>query len=61
MQEILFSVGKLQKYVRVCMCMLSHLTLRDPMDNSLSGSSVDGIFQVRILEQVAISYFRESS
>ena len=33
----------------------------DPMDCSLSGSSVLGIFQARIKEQVAISLFRGSS
>ena len=33
----------------------------DPMDCSLPGSSVHGIFQARILEWVAISYFRRSS
>ena len=42
-------------------CMRAHLvaqscpTLRDPMDCSPPGSSVYGIFQARILEQVAIS------
>ena len=34
----------------------SCLTLRDPMDCSLLGPSVYGIFQARILEWVAISY-----
>ena len=32
------------------------LTLRDPMDCSLSGSSVHGIFQARVLEWVAIAF-----
>ena len=32
------------------------LTLSDPMDCSLPGSSVHGILQVRILEWVAISF-----
>ena len=36
-------------------------TLWDPMDCSLSGSSVHGIFQARILEWVAISFSRGSS
>ena len=31
-------------------------TLRDPMDYSLPGSSIHGILQARILEQVAISF-----
>ena len=35
-------------------------TLCDPMDCSPSGSSVHGIFQARILEWVAISFFRGS-
>ena len=35
----------------------SYPTLRNPMDCSLPGSSVHGIFQARILEWVAISYF----
>ena len=32
------------------------LTLRDPMDCSLPGSSVHGIFQARVLEWVAIAF-----
>ena len=36
-------------------------TLCDPMDHSLPGSSVHGIFQARILEWVAISFSRGSS
>ena len=39
----------------------SCLTLCDPMDGSLPGSTVNGIFQARILEWVAISFSRESS
>ena len=34
----------------------SCLTLCDPMDCSLPGSSVHGIFQARVLEWVAISF-----
>ena len=34
----------------------SCLTLRDPMDCSLLGSSVHGIFQARVLEWVAIAF-----
>ena len=37
------------------------LTLRDPMNCSLPGSSTHGISQARILEWVAISLSRESS
>ena len=45
------------------MCLVIQLcpTLCDPMDSSPSGSSVHGIFQARILEQVAISSSRGSS
>ena len=39
----------------------SCLTLCDPMDCSLPGSSIHGIFQTRILEWVAISFSRRSS
>ena len=45
-------------------CMLSrfsHVRLCNPMDCSTPGSSVHGIFQVGILEWVAISYSRGSS
>ena len=38
--------------MRAQMC----LTLWDPVDCSLPGSSVHGILQVRILEWVAVSY-----
>ena len=41
--------------------ILSRPTLCDPMNCSLSGSSVHGIFQARILECVAISFSRGSS
>ena len=36
-------------------------TLCDPMDYSLPGSSVHGIFQARVLEWVAISFSRRAS
>ena len=39
----------------------SYLTLCDPMDCSLPGFSIRGIFQARILEWVAISFSRRSS
>ena len=35
------------------------MTLCDPLVCSLPGSSVRGIFQARILEQIAISFSRE--
>ena len=34
----------------------SSLTLRDPMDCSLPGSSIHGIFQARVLEWGAIAF-----
>ena len=43
----------------MCMCMLViHLCLSlcDPMDYSLPGSSIHGIFQARIMEWVAIAF-----
>ena len=36
-------------------------TLCDPMDCNLSGSSVHGIFQARVLEWIAISFSKGSS
>ena len=39
----------------------SRPTLCDPMDCSLPGSTIHGIFQARILEWVAISFSRRSS
>ena len=40
---------------------LSCVRLCNPMDCSLSGSSIHGIFQARVLEWVAISFSRGSS
>ena len=44
-----------------CVCSVALLcpTLCDPMDCSLPGSSVHGIFQARIMEWVGISYSRD--
>ena len=39
----------------------SCLTLCNPMDCSLPGSSVPGIFQARLLNSIAISFSRRSS
>ena len=39
----------------------SCLTLCDPMDRNLPGSSLHGILQTRILEWVALCFSRESS
>ena len=50
--------------VSVCVCVLvaqSYLTLCDPTDYSLSGSSVRGILQARTLEWVAMPFSREPS
>ena len=46
-----------------CVCLVdpSCLTLCDPLDYSPPGSSVQRILQARILEWVAIPFFRESS
>ena len=48
-------------YLPVCTCAQWYLTLCNPVDGILPGSSVHGIFQARILELVAISYSRTSS
>ena len=37
----------------------SYLTLSDPMDCSLTGSSIHGIFQATVLEWVAIASSEE--
>ena len=37
------------------------LTLCNPMDSSLPGSSIHGIFQEKILERVAISFSKKST
>ena len=52
---ILYSKQKWSEVAQSCP------TLCDPMDCSLSGFSVHGIFQARILEWVTISFSRESS
>ena len=43
-------------YEHVCSVTKSCLTFSDPMDCSLPGSSVHGIFQARILEGAAINH-----
>ena len=48
-------------FIVCCLVARSSLTLCDPRDYSLPGSSVHGISQARILEWVAISFSRESS
>ena len=49
------------KLYKSCLVAQLCLTLCDRMDCSPPGSSVHGIFQVRIPEWVAISFSRESS
>ena len=44
-----------------CCCLVTQSCFCNPMDCSLTGSSIPGIFQVRILEWVAISSSRGSS
>ena len=57
--------AKKSKAILVIMCVSAQLqscpTFWDSVDCKPSGSSVHGIFQARILECVAISYFRRSS
>ena len=50
--------------IYIFLCVISHSVVPtpcDPMACSLQGSSVHGIFLSRILEWVAISFFRVSS
>ena len=57
-------IPSLNSELRVCEWVLVTLpcpTLCDPMNCGLSGSSVYEILEVRLLEWVAISFFRESS
>ena len=44
----------------LCSCAQSCLTLCDPMNCSSPGSSIHGIFYVKILEWVAIPFSRDS-
>ena len=62
------SLGYSPKYIYIeryfccyCLATKSCLTLCNPMDCSLLGSSVLGIIQARILEGAASSFSRESS
>ena len=50
-------------FLAVCVCaeLLQCLTLCDPMDHSLPGSSVHWILQARILESVAMPSYKGSS
>ena len=55
------NTGKLMVCWKESEVAQSCLTLCNPMDCSLSGSSVHGIFQARVLEWIAISFSRGSS
>ena len=57
----LLSLVTLKELLDLCVHAQSCLTLCDLMDCSPPGSSVHGVFQARILEWVAISFFRGSS
>ena len=48
-------------YLSLKKCELKFLTLCDPMDCKLPGSSVHRILQATTLKQVAIPFFRGSS
>ena len=57
----LISQGGITRGCSACVFTQLYLTLCDPMDCDLPGSSVHGISQAKILEWVAISSCRESS
>ena len=57
----LLSLVTLKELLDLCVHAQSCLTLCDLMDCSPPGSSVHGVFQARMLEWVAISFFRGSS
>ena len=58
---LLFCVQVIKHYESESEVAQSCLTLCDPMDCSLPGSSVHGIFQARVLEWAAISFLRGPS
>ena len=59
-KEVLYTEVRRQYCICVCIRWLIRIWLCDPIDYCLLGSSVHEIFQVRILEQIAISYSRGS-
>ena len=59
--KLSFSHKKIQRERKKSQVAKSCLTLCNPMDCSLPGSSVHGLFQARVLERVAISFSRGSS
>ena len=44
-----------------CLTLSDPMTLCDPIDGSLPGSSIHGIFQARVLEWVAIPFSKGAS
>ena len=58
MSEIPFSLPPQKRVSEVSEVTQSCPTLCDPMDCSLSGSSIHGIFQARVLEWIVISFSR---
>ena len=65
-KELDFLFQSKKQYVCVCVCvcvLVAHLclTLCDPMNCCLPGSSFHGILQTRILDWVVIPFSRESS
>ena len=58
--EIIIDMCVYKSHNVVVVQLLSHVRLfRDPVNSSLHGSSVHGIFQARILEWVVISFSKE--
>ena len=52
---------KMSRMSYLCMHAQPCLTLCDPVDCSLSGSSVHGVFQARVLEWGAIAFSTDYS
>ena len=61
LQYCVRSTAKIFSYIYIYVVKIAQLclTLCDPMDYSWSGSSVHGIFQVRILEWVGVPFSRD--
>ena len=61
--SLAFLCGLQQCQPKICVCVCEvaqlRLTLCDPMDSSLPGSSAHGIFQAIVLEWIAISFFSQ--
>ena len=56
--ELFFCLCFFYGLLCMCVCVLCHIWLCNPIDCSQPGSSVCGIFLARTLERVAISYSR---